>query len=75
VLGTLATRRTPIGAALGSPPAEAFARAPATMKAMMERARVTPEIFRRMRLDAVRRMHEAGARFVAGRDAGISPTP
>jgi imidazolonepropionase-like amidohydrolase len=73
VLDTLATRRTPIGAALGSPPAEAFARAPATMKAMMERAGVTPEIFREMRLDAVRRMHQAGARFIAGRDAGISP--
>ncbi len=73
VLDTLATRQTPIGATLGSPPAEAFERAPASMKAMMERAGVTPEIFRQMRLDAVRRMHEAGVRFVAGRDAGISP--
>jgi imidazolonepropionase-like amidohydrolase len=26
-----------------------------------------------MRLDTVRRMHEAGARFVGGRDSGISP--
>jgi imidazolonepropionase-like amidohydrolase len=74
VLDTLATRGTPIGAALGSPPAEAFARAPATMRAMMERAGITAETFRQMRLDAVRRMHEAGARFVAGRDAGIAPS-
>jgi imidazolonepropionase-like amidohydrolase len=73
VLDTLAAREMPIGAALGSPPVEAFARAPAGMKAMMERAGVTPESFRQIRLDSVRRMHEAGARFVAGRDAGISP--
>ncbi len=74
VLDTLATRGTPIGAALGSPPTEAFARAPATMRARMERAGITAETFRQMRLDAVRRMHEAGARFVAGRDAGIAPS-
>ncbi len=40
---------------------------------MMERAGLTPELFRQLRLDFVRRMHQAGARFVAGRDAGISP--
>ncbi len=72
VLDTLATRGTPIGAALGSPPAEVFARAPESVRAMMERTGITAETFRQMRLDTVRRMHEAGARFVAGRDAGIN---
>jgi imidazolonepropionase-like amidohydrolase len=73
LLDTLATRGTPIGAALGSPPVEALARVPATMKVIMERAGLTPEGFRQLRLDSVRRMHEAGARFIGGRDAGISP--
>lgn len=73
VLETLAARGTPIGAGLGVPPPEAMAKAPPGVRAMMERAGVTPEIFRQLRLDFVRRMHEAGARFVAGRDAGISP--
>jgi imidazolonepropionase-like amidohydrolase len=73
VLDTLAARATPIGAALGVPPREAMERAPAGLRAMFERAGLTPEIFRELRLDIVRRMHEAGARFVAGRDAGISP--
>ena len=73
VLDTLAARRTPIGAGLGVPPREAMERAPAGLRAMMERAGFTPESFRQMRLDVVRRMHEAGARFVAGRDSGISP--
>jgi imidazolonepropionase-like amidohydrolase len=72
VLDALATRRTPIGAALGSPPAEAFAQAPESLRAMMERAGITADGFRRMRLDAVRRMHEAGACFVAGHDSGIN---
>jgi imidazolonepropionase-like amidohydrolase len=40
---------------------------------MMERAGLTPESFRQLRLDMVRRMHEGGAQFVSGRDAGISP--
>jgi imidazolonepropionase-like amidohydrolase len=40
---------------------------------MMERAGFTPESFRQLRLDITGRMHEAGARFVGGRDAGISP--
>ena len=73
LLDTLAARGTPIGAALGVPPPEVIALAPAGVRAMMERAGLTPETFRQLRLDTVRRMHEAGARFVAGRDAGISP--
>jgi imidazolonepropionase-like amidohydrolase len=73
VLETLAAGGTPIGAALGVPPREAMDRAPAGLRAMFERAGFTPESFRQLRLDMVRRMHEAGARFVAGRDAGISP--
>jgi imidazolonepropionase-like amidohydrolase len=39
----------------------------------MARAGVTPETFKQMRLQTVRRMHQAGVRFVAGRDSGISP--
>jgi len=73
VLVTLGARGTPIGAGLGVPPREAMDRAPAGLRAMFERAGFTPESFRQLRLDMVRRMHEAGARFVAGRDAGISP--
>jgi imidazolonepropionase-like amidohydrolase len=73
VLDALAARGTPIGAGLGVPPSEAIERAPAGLRAMMERAGLTPEIFRRLRLDMVRRMHEGGARFVGGRDSGISP--
>ena len=73
VLDTLAARGTPIGAGLGVPPPEAIAKARPGLRAMMERAGLTPELFRQLRLDFVRRMHQAGARFVAGRDAGISP--
>jgi imidazolonepropionase-like amidohydrolase len=73
VLETLASRGTPIGAGLGVPPREAMDRAPAGLRAMMERAGFTPESFRQVRLDMVRRMHEGGARFVGGRDSGISP--
>jgi imidazolonepropionase-like amidohydrolase len=73
VLDVLSERRTPIGAGLGVPPREAMERAPAGLRAMMERAGFTPESFRQLRLDIVRRMHQAGARFVGGRDAGISP--
>ena len=73
VLDTLAARGTPIGAGLGVPPREAMEKAPPGLRAMFERAGLTPERFRQLRLDMVRRMHEGGARFVAGRDAGISP--
>jgi imidazolonepropionase-like amidohydrolase len=73
VLTTLAERQIPIGGALGAPPAAAFAHAPAAIRALMARAGVTPETFKQMRLQTVRRMQQAGVRFVAGRDSGISP--
>jgi imidazolonepropionase-like amidohydrolase len=73
VLDVLSERRTPIGAGLGVPPREAMERAPAGLREMMQRAGFTPESFRQLRLDTVQRMHQAGARFVGGRDAGISP--
>ncbi len=73
VLETLAGRRIPVGAALFDPPPAQFAQAPPAVKAMMERAGVTPEMVRAVRLEAVGRLHRAGVRFVAGADSGISP--
>lgn len=73
LLETLAGRAIPIGAALGAPQVAAFPQAPPEVKAMMERASVTPDMMRAVRLDAVGRMHRAGVRFVAGSDSGISP--
>jgi len=73
LLDTLVSRAIPVGAALGTPPPQVIARAPARVKAMMERAGITPEMFRELRLRTVERMHHAGVRLVAGRDSGISP--
>jgi imidazolonepropionase-like amidohydrolase len=73
VLATLAERQIPIGGALAAPPATALAQAPAALRARIGRAGLTPETFKQIRLQTVRRMHQAGVRFVAGRDSGISP--
>ena len=73
VLDTLAARGTPIGAGLGCRPPRP-SQGSAGLRAMMERAGLTPELFRQLRLDFVRaHASRRGARFVAGRDAGISP--
>ena len=72
VLDLLAERQIPVGAALGSPPVAAFAHAPAAVRAQFERIGLTPEAFREARLATIRRMHEAGVLFLAGRDSGIS---
>lgn len=72
VLDLLADRQIPVGAALGSPPVAAFAHAPAVVRAQFERVGLAPEAFREARLVTIRRMHEAGVRFLAGRDSGIS---
>jgi imidazolonepropionase-like amidohydrolase len=72
VLGLLAERQIPVDAALGSPPVAAFAQAPAAVRAQFERTGLTPEVFRDARLAIIRRMHEAGVLFLAGRDSGIS---
>jgi imidazolonepropionase-like amidohydrolase len=72
VLDLLAERQIPVGAALGSPPVAAFAQAPAAVRAQFERTGLTPEVFRDARLAIIRRMHEAGVLFLAGRDSGIS---
>ena len=72
VLDQLAERQIPVGAALGSPPVAAFAHAPAAVRAQFERTGLTPETFREARLATIRRMHEAGVLFLAGRDSGIS---
>jgi len=73
LLETLARRALPIGAALGAPPPEALVRMPESVKAMMDKAGVTPAMVRETRLTTVRRMHQAGVQFVAGRDSGIAP--
>ncbi len=72
LLETLARRALPIGAALDVPGVAQMAAAPPAVRAMMERAGLTPEGMREYRLQAVARMHAAGVRFVAGRDSGIS---
>jgi imidazolonepropionase-like amidohydrolase len=72
VLDQLAEQQMPVGAALGSPPVAAFARAPAAVREQFERIGLTPEAFREARLATIRRMHEAGVLFLAGRDSGIS---
>jgi imidazolonepropionase-like amidohydrolase len=46
---------------------------PDSVKAMMDKAGVTPAMIREVRLATVRRMHQAGVQFVAGRDSGIAP--
>jgi imidazolonepropionase-like amidohydrolase len=71
VLETLVKRQIPVGAALVTPPPEGFNLAPPAVKAMLQRAGVTPEKVRAMRLQTVARMHQAGVRFVAGRDSGL----
>jgi imidazolonepropionase-like amidohydrolase len=73
VLETLARRALPVGAALGAPSPQALARMPDAVRAMMDKAGVTPTMVREIRLATVRRMHQAGVRFVAGRDSGIAP--
>jgi imidazolonepropionase-like amidohydrolase len=73
LLEDLAGRALPVGAALGAPPPQALARMPDSVKAMMDKAGVTPAMIREVRLAMVRRMHQAGVQFVAGRDSGIAP--
>ena len=63
----------PVGAALGAPPPHALARMPDSIRAMMDKAGVTPAMVREIRLTTVRRMHQAGVQFVSGRDSGIAP--
>jgi imidazolonepropionase-like amidohydrolase len=73
LLEDLAGRALPVGATLGAPPPQALARMPDSVKAMMDKAGVTPAMIREVRLATVRRMHQAGVQFVAGRDSGIAP--
>lgn len=73
VVESLATRQVPVGAALGVPPPEALRRMRPDVRAMMERAGISPEELRDLRLRDIGRMHAAGVRFLAGRDSGITP--
>jgi imidazolonepropionase-like amidohydrolase len=73
VLQTLVERQLLVGAALGAPPPEVYNLAPAAVKAMLQRAGVTFEQVRAMRLQTFGQMHRAVVRFVAGRDSGIQP--
>jgi imidazolonepropionase-like amidohydrolase len=72
LLASIADKAIMVGGALGFPTQESMARAPAAVQQMMQRAGITFESVREMRLALIARMHLAGIALVAGADSGIS---
>jgi imidazolonepropionase-like amidohydrolase len=72
-LDALAASGIPVCPTLGGLSPEFYRKAPPRVQEMLAAAGVTPEQVVEMRMSTIRRMHEAGVRFVTGTDAGIAP--
>jgi imidazolonepropionase-like amidohydrolase len=74
LLDRIAASGAAVGAALGMPPATlSLDQAPPNVRAMMEKAGMTPEMVIERRMMMVSRMYRAGVRLVTGNDSGIAP--
>lgn len=73
LIADLASLGIVIGGALFAPPPAVDATVPANVRAMMEKAGITPESVRALVLHHRGRMYHGGVRLVAGSDAGIGP--
>jgi len=72
-LDALAASGITVCPTLGGLSPEFFRNAPPHVREMITAAGVTPEQIVEIRMSTIRRMHEAGVRFVTGTDGGITP--